>query len=90
MSVSQTNPAIKEACDMVIRLSRDESERAIAEARDKYRMDFDAFLSNARYEEKLKITRNLLREKVPLETVSKATGLSLEEVNRLAADLHSL
>ena len=94
MSVSRTNPAIKEACDMVIYLSGDERERAIAEAIEKSRRDHEAYLSDARYEGlqeglekgKLEVARNLLREKVSFDTISKTTGLSLEEVKRLAAE----
>jgi predicted transposase/invertase (TIGR01784 family) len=107
MNLAQTNPAINEAWGVIKVLSGDERSRALAEAREKARMDFDSFLGDARYEgrqeglqeglqegrqegrqeEKLEVARNLLREKMPVDVVSRATGLSLDEINRLAADL---
>jgi predicted transposase/invertase (TIGR01784 family) len=62
-------------------------------------MDYDSGLGDARreglqegrqegrQEEKLGITRNLLREKTPVEVISRVTGLPLEEVKRLAAEI---
>jgi predicted transposase/invertase (TIGR01784 family) len=107
MNVAQTNPAINEAWGVIKVLSGDERNRALAEAREKARMDLDSFLDDARYEgrqeglqegrqeglqegrqeEKLEVARNLLREKMPVDLVSRATGLSLDEINRLVADL---
>jgi predicted transposase/invertase (TIGR01784 family) len=91
MTVAQTNSAIKEAWGVIKFLSGDERNRALAEAREKARMDLDSWLGDARHEgrqeEKFEIARNLLQEKVPLGTVSKATGLTLEDVKRLAVDL---
>jgi len=95
MSVSQTSPAIKEAWGAIKFLSGDERARALAEAREKARMDLDSWLGDARYEgrqegrqeEKLEIARSLLQEKVPVDAISRSTGLSVEEVERLAAGL---
>ena len=94
MSVSQTNPAINEAWGVIKVLSGDEQARAIAEAREKARMDHDSFLADARSEgraegraeEKIEVARNLLQEKTPVEVIAKATGLTLEEIIRLADD----
>jgi predicted transposase/invertase (TIGR01784 family) len=33
------------------------------------------------------VAKNLLQEKMPVETVARLTGLSMEEVQRLASDL---
>jgi predicted transposase/invertase (TIGR01784 family) len=99
MSVTETNPAIKEAWGVIKVLSGDEQARALAEAREKARLDLDSWLGDARHEglqeglqkgrqeEKFELARNFLREKTPVEVVAKATGLPLEEVRRLAADL---
>ena len=117
MTVAQTNPAIKEAWGVIKFLSGDERNRALAEAREKARMDLDSWLGDARHEgrqeglqegrqeglqegrqeglhegqqkEKLEIARNALREELPIETVVKLTGLSIEEVKRLAADIEN-
>jgi len=72
-------------------LSGDERDRALAEAREKARMDRDSWLSDARYEgrqeTKRNIAKNLLRESLSYEVIARVTGLSLEEVKQLGADL---
>jgi predicted transposase/invertase (TIGR01784 family) len=88
-------------------LSGDERARALAEAREKARMDLDSWLGDARYEgrqeglqegeqkgrqegrqeEKFEVAKNLLRMKMPVDDIVKATGLPLDEVKRLAAKL---
>jgi predicted transposase/invertase (TIGR01784 family) len=103
MAVAQTSPVINEAWGMIKVLSGDERARALADAREKARMDLDSWLGDARYEgrqeglqageqkgrqeEKLGLARNLLREKMPVETIVRLTGLSFEDVKQLAADL---
>ncbi|MDR1241341.1 MAG: Rpn family recombination-promoting nuclease/putative transposase [Deltaproteobacteria bacterium] len=99
MDAAQTNPAINEAWGVIKVLSGDERNRALAEAREKSRMDFESFLGDARYEgwqeglqegrqeEKLEVARNLLQKKMPHDDISDATGLPLDEIKRLAADL---
>ena len=87
MSVSHTNPAIKEACEMVRHLSGDERNRALAEAREKARMDLDSLLGDARQDGIYSVAKNLLRKKMSCDDVADATGLSIEDVKRLAADL---
>ncbi|MDR1242740.1 MAG: Rpn family recombination-promoting nuclease/putative transposase [Deltaproteobacteria bacterium] len=44
-------------------------------------------LQKGRQEERIEVARNALREKLPVETVVKLTGLSLNEVEGLASDL---
>jgi predicted transposase/invertase (TIGR01784 family) len=121
--LSQTNPAIAEAWGVIKVLSGDERARALAEAREKARMDFEDNYIGAyregeqkgrqeglqeglqegrqeglqkglqegrqegRQEGKTEVAGNLLRLKMPPADVAKATGLSLEEVNRLASSL---
>ena len=99
MNVAQTNPAINEAWGVIKVLSGDERARALAEAREKHLMDMASYIDDARYEgrqqglqegrqeEKFDVARNALREKLPVVTVAKLTGLSLDEIERLAADL---
>ena len=90
MTVAQTNPAINEAWGVIKVLSGDERARALAEAREKARMDLDSWLGDARYEGRQEgifdVARNLLNEKTPVDVISRVTGLPLEEVKRLAAD----
>jgi predicted transposase/invertase (TIGR01784 family) len=107
MSVAQTNPAIAEALGVIKVLSGDERARALAEAREKARMDFEDNYDGAYQEGEQKglqkglqkgrqeglqegvytVAKNALRKKMPLEDIADLTGLSLEEVKRLAADL---
>jgi predicted transposase/invertase (TIGR01784 family) len=100
MDVSQTNPAINEAWGHIRVLSGDERARALADAREKARMDLASYISDAQYEghqkglqegrqegrqeEKFEIVRNALRENLPVEIVAKLTGLSYAEIQRLA------
>lgn len=98
MTAAQNNSAISEAWGGIKVLSGDERKRALAEAREKARMDWDSYLGDARYEGvqegmqkrlqkgKFEIAQNLLREKMPIETVAKLTGLTFEDVARIAAD----
>jgi predicted transposase/invertase (TIGR01784 family) len=94
MAVAQTSPAIAEAWGAIKHLSADESARMVAESREKARMDMEAYretgrregLREGRQEEKLGVAENLLRMKMPVDDVAKATGLPLDEVRRLAAE----
>jgi predicted transposase/invertase (TIGR01784 family) len=87
MAVAQTNPAINEAWGVIKVLSGDEQARAMAEAREKAQMDMDSLLSDTLYDGKLEIARNLLKEKTSIDVIVRATGLTFEEVKKLAADL---
>jgi predicted transposase/invertase (TIGR01784 family) len=93
--VAQTNPAIAEAWGVVKVLSGDERARALAEAREIARMDYEDNYDGA-YQEgkqeglqegKLEVARNLLRKKLSVDDVAEATGLSLDEVEQLASSL---
>jgi predicted transposase/invertase (TIGR01784 family) len=101
--IAQTRPAIAKAWGVVQFLSGDEEARRLAEYEEMARRDEadrqkgaykqglqegrQEGLQEGRQEEKFEVARNLLREKIPAEVVSRATGLSLDEINRLASDL---
>ena len=95
MSAARTSPAINEAWGTIKYLSGNERERALAEAREKARMDLDSWLSDARYEGRQEgrqegifaVARNLLRKKMSYDDIVDATGLSIAEIKRLAAEL---
>jgi predicted transposase/invertase (TIGR01784 family) len=101
MTISQTNPAIAEAWGVIKVLSGDERARALAEAREKARMDYEDNYNGAykegrlegrqegRQEERQEVALKALRENLPLETVARLTGLPLAEVKQLAAKLDS-
>jgi predicted transposase/invertase (TIGR01784 family) len=99
MTVAENNPAIEKAWGVIKVLSGDERARALADLREKARMDLASYLSDARYEGRQEglqeglqkglfaVACNLLRKKTPCEDIAETTGLSLEEVKRLAAEL---
>ena len=99
MSISQTNPAIAEAWGVIKVLSADEEARLLAESREKARMDFEdrydgAYREGEQIGEQIgeqkgrrEVALNLLREQVSIELIAKSTGLSLDEIKRLAAGL---
>ena len=91
MRVAETNPAIKEAYGVIKVLSGDERARAIAELREKARMDYESGLSDARQEGlregKQAVARNALRKGMPYADIADLTGLSLEAIKLLAAEL---
>jgi predicted transposase/invertase (TIGR01784 family) len=86
-------------------LSGDERARALAEAREKARMDYEDNYNGAyregeqkgrlegeqkgRLEERQEVALKALRENLPLETVARLTDLPLAEVQQLAAKLDS-
>jgi predicted transposase/invertase (TIGR01784 family) len=89
--IAQTRPAIAEAWGVVQYLSGDEEARRLAEYEEMSRRD-DADRQKGAYKQGrqagiIEVARNLLQDKIPADAVSRATGLSLDEINRLAADL---
>ncbi|MDR1396880.1 MAG: hypothetical protein LBJ14_04040 [Desulfarculales bacterium] len=99
MAAAQTNPAIAEAWGVIKVLSGDERARALAEAREKARMDFEDNYNGAykegeqkgrlegKLEERQEVAANALRENIPVETVARLTGLPLAEVKQIATQL---
>jgi predicted transposase/invertase (TIGR01784 family) len=99
MELAQTNPAIAEAWEVIKVLSGDERMRAMADDRDKAYMDYNSNISAAhsegiqigeqkgRREERLAVAVNLLRDGIPVEKVAKLTGLTIDEVDQIAAGL---
>ena len=79
---------------MIKVLTGDERARALAEAREKARMDMDSMLGDARYEGEqaglqkgmYKVAKNLLLKKMSYDDIVELTGLSIEEVKQIAAD----
>jgi predicted transposase/invertase (TIGR01784 family) len=97
--IAQTRPAIAEAWGVVQYLSGDEEARRLAEyeemaRRDEadrqkgaYKQGLQEGLQEGRQEEKLEVARNALRKNMDHSMIADLTGLSLEEVKRLAFDL---
>jgi predicted transposase/invertase (TIGR01784 family) len=89
--LAQINPAIAEAWGVVKILSGDERARALADAREKARMDYednyDGAYQDGEQKGRLDVARKALQKKMPHDVISDLTGLSLEEVKQLASGL---
>jgi predicted transposase/invertase (TIGR01784 family) len=89
--IAQTRPAIAEAWGVVQYLSGDEETRRLAEYEEMARRDEadrqKGAYKQGRQEEKLEVARNALRKNMDHSMIADLTGLSLEEVKRLASDL---
>jgi predicted transposase/invertase (TIGR01784 family) len=99
MKAAEKNPAINEAWGIIKVLSGDEQQRALADSREKYQRDMYAWLSDARREglqegrqegrqEGIQnVARTALGDNIPHPLIAKLTGLSLDEIEQLAAEL---
>ena len=78
---------LKEAVEKLEVISGDEKMRRIAELRLKDILDKNTNIRAAREEGKLarqvEIIKNLLKLKIPKEQISQATGLSIEEIEKI-------
>ena len=93
------NKDINKAIDELEQVSGNEKLRRIAELKEKYIRDEQASIEYAqdegyrqgeengrakgRTEEKSKIAQNMLKENVNIELISKVTGLSIDEIEKL-------
>jgi predicted transposase/invertase (TIGR01784 family) len=76
-------PGIKEAAMKVLELNEDERLRLLAEARDKWMWDHTsrerAYFAKAKAE----AARNMKADNMPVEKISRYTGLSPEQIEKL-------
>ena len=81
------NVAIKKAQKELEKISSDEHERYLAELREKYIMDQKATEDAGYYkgikEGMISVAKKLLQQKISIEVISKATGLTKEEIEKL-------
>ena len=94
-SIMSENEEIKKAKEELDKISQDAKERRIAELREKALMDEIAIrdsgfkegieqgLKEGSQQEKISIAKNLLKLKVDINSISQATGLSVEEIEKL-------
>jgi predicted transposase/invertase (TIGR01784 family) len=97
--LSQSDPAIGQAWSVIKNLSEDESTRLIAEYMERVRLDEASREYEATHgreegrkegreegmqEARLVMARNLLQNNVSAEIIAVSSGLSLDEVKRLA------
>ena len=89
--VDMSNKEIKKAKEVLEEISQDEREIYLAELREKYIMDqkaiegagYDKGLAAGIQQEKVQIAKKLLSQKIDPETISKVTGLTIEELKKL-------
>lgn len=91
----EENKAIKKAIGELEQVSGDEKIRRIAELKEKYIRDEQASLEYAkdegyktgkeegRNERNLEVAKNLLKQNITIDIISKATGLTQEEIEKL-------
>lgn len=89
------NEEIKKAKEELDKISQDDKERRLAELREKALMDEIAIrdsgfkegieqgFKEGSQQEKISIAKNLLILKVDINSISQATGLSVEEIEKL-------
>ena len=93
--VDMSNKEIQKAKKVLEEISQDEHEQYLAELREKYIMDQKA-IEDAGYDKGLKagleqgithgikqIAKKMLNEKIDLDTISRITGLSIQELENL-------
>lgn len=82
---------IKAAKKVLEQISQDEREREKARLRDKYVREMNSSRNEGYAEgkadgeasEKIKIAKNLLKQKVDIEIIIKSTGLTEEEIKKI-------
>ena len=94
-SIMSENEEIKKAKEELDKISQDAKERRLAELREKALMDEIAIrdsgfkegieqgLKEGSQQEKISIAKNLLNLRIDINSISQATGLSVEEIENL-------
>lgn len=84
---SEKNKNVKKAMENYEVLTGDAEVKRLAEIRLMSKLEEKSALLTEREEgkkeEKLEIAKKLLQEKIPIEKISKVTGLSEEEIKRI-------
>ena len=86
--VATASLAIRKATARVLKLSKDERARMLHEYEVKARRDelarLDDAIEKGEKTKSIEIARNMLGLGLPMETIIKATGLSHNEIKKLA------
>lgn len=101
--LAQENQYIKQVSGSLMELSQDEAVRLLEEAREKERRDNASRMKGAFREGKLEglqegekkgklenrkeIAKQMLRDKMPVETISKYTGFQISDIEALAKEI---
>ena len=79
----KTDGEIKEAMDVLYKISGDKDSIMLAEMREKALMDEQSRLNGAKREGKIEVAKNFLKMGMSIEQISMGTGLTIEEVEKL-------
>jgi len=79
----KTDGEIKEAMDVLYKISGDKDSIMLAEMREKAIMDEQSRLNGARREGKIEVAKNFLKMGMSIEQISMGTGLTIEEIEKL-------
>lgn len=79
----KTDGEIKEAMDVLYKISGDKRTVMLAEMREKAIMDEQNRLNGARREGKIEVAKNLIKMGMSIEQISMGTELTIEEVEKL-------
>ena len=82
-TVLQDHPPVTEAYRKYQQFNQDERLRALDEAHQRYLHDWATDMEEARFEEKNDIARNMKSEGFGADVISRMTGLSLAEIERI-------
>lgn len=80
-------PAIKKALTTLEFLSQDREARELYEARQKAIHDWNSNIHGAREEGKKEVAQKMLTEGMEVNLISRLTGLTPEEINRLRREM---
>lgn len=81
--IANNSPAVKKAVAKLKQLSQDEEAQILYEARQKAIMDENTRLFSARRDEKYEIAKNFIKMGLPIEQISKGTGLTIKEIEKV-------
>ena len=87
MAQSSKIEAVKKAANIVLKVNADDKTRIEAEQRENavrsYQTDMEASEEKGRKEGKIEVAKNLLNMNLSTEQISSATGLSVDEIEKL-------
>ena len=89
--IAMTTPAIKEAVEFEETFLQDKIERRAYEQREKAIRDYYSYmnafkeegLQQGLYQRAVQTAKNMLKDRVDIELISKYTNLSIEEINKI-------
>ena len=74
------------ASEVLLTISKDEEERARLMSEYKYQLDMQSKLVHAKRQGHLEVAKNALTEGLPMEVISKITGVSIETLKTLSQE----